>query len=64
MSGQKSNEMLAAVYEKTGVPADVLSVRSIKRPDVGAGQVRVKVAFSGINPTDVKFRGGRTTRPI
>lgn len=64
MSGQKSNEMLAAVYEKTGVASAVLSVRSVKRPDVGAGQVRVKVAFSGINPTDVKFRGGRTTRPI
>ena len=64
MSGQKSNEMLAAVYKKTGDARDVLVVRSVRRPEVGAGQVRVKVAFSGINPTDVKIRKGPTQRQI
>lgn len=64
MSGQKSNEMLAAVYKKTGDARDVLVVRSVRRPEVGAGQVRVKVAFSAINPTDVKIRKGPTQRQI
>lgn len=64
MSGQKSNEMLAAVYKKTGDARDVVVVRSVRRPEVGAGQVRVKVAFSGINPTDVKIRKGPTQRQI
>lgn len=64
MSGQNSNEMLAAVYEQTGDAADVLVVRSVKRPALGVDQVRVRVAFSGINPTDVKFRSGRSLRPI
>ena len=64
MSGQKSNEMLAAVYDKPGDASTVLSARYVKRPEVGAGQVRVRLAFSGINPTDVKIRSGRTPRPI
>ncbi|MDA3021457.1 MAG: NADPH:quinone reductase [Actinomycetota bacterium] len=64
MSAQKTNEMRAAVYEKIGEAAAVLSVRSVKRPEVGVGQVRVRLAFSGINPTDVKIRSGRTPRQI
>ncbi|MSO26610.1 MAG: NADPH:quinone reductase [Candidatus Nanopelagicales bacterium] len=56
--------MLAAVYKKTGDARDVVVVRSVRRPEVGAGQVRVKVAFSGINPTDVKIRKGPTQRQI
>lgn len=64
MAGLKSNQMLAAVYEQSGDAATVLSIRSISRPEVGAGQVRVKLAFSGLNPTDVKIRSGRTPRQI
>jgi len=29
-------------------------------PQPGPGEVRVKIHFSGINPTDTKLRGGWT----
>lgn len=56
--------MLAAVFEREGAAADVLDVREVARPDPGPGQVRVRVAVSAVNPTDVKIRGGATPRPI
>jgi NADPH2:quinone reductase len=43
--------MLAAVYRTTG-PAGVLRVEEIPRPDPGHGEVRVRLAVSGVNPTD------------
>lgn len=51
--------MRAALYRKTG-PADVLSVEELDTPEPGPGQVRVRVALSGINPTDWKSRSGAT----
>lgn len=45
--------MLAAVYESAG-PSDVLEVREVQTPEPGPGEVRVRVAFSGVNPTDWK----------
>jgi len=54
----------AAVYERTGPAAEVLRVTDVPRPDPGPGEVRVRVQASGINPTDVKTRGGLTARPI
>lgn len=56
--------MRAAVYEDEGPAASVLEVRDIERPDPGPGEVRVRVAFSAVNPTDVKGRAGATPRPI
>ena len=56
--------MKAAVYERTGPAAEVLRVVDIERPEPGPGEVRVRVHVSGINPTDVKSRGGATPRPI
>ena len=47
--------MLAALYQSSG-DADVLHVREVPTPSPGAGQVRVKVAVSGVNPTDWKTR--------
>jgi NADPH:quinone reductase len=49
--------MRAIVYTQTG-PPDVL--RLIERPDPqpGAGEVLVRVAVSGVNPTDWKSRKG------
>lgn len=55
--------MLAALYEESG-DATVLQVREVERPEPGPGQVRVRIAVSAINPTDVKIRGGMTPRPI
>jgi NADPH2:quinone reductase len=51
--------MRAALYEKTGPASEVLQVREVDTPEPGAGQVRVAISFSGINPTDVKTRSGK-----
>ncbi|HEY2205307.1 MAG TPA: NADPH:quinone reductase [Pseudonocardia sp.] len=56
--------MRAALYESTGPARDVLSVREVAIPEPGAGQVRVRVEVSGINPTDVKSRAGVAPRPF
>jgi NADPH2:quinone reductase len=50
--------MRAAHYEKTGPAADVLRVTEVPTPTPGPGEVRVRVEWSGINPSDVKSRGG------
>ena len=58
--------MLAAFYEKTGPAADVLRVDEMPTPEPGAGEVRVRIAWSGVNPSDVKARAGvrSTTLPF
>jgi NADPH:quinone reductase len=48
--------MRAAWYEKQGPARDVLVVGEMPDPNPGAGEVRVRVAASGINPGDVKKR--------
>ncbi len=50
--------MRAAWYEKLGNAQDVLSVGFVDIPEVGSGEVRVKVHASGVNPSDVKQRSG------
>jgi NADPH:quinone reductase len=54
----------AALYNRYGPAAEVLRVTEVDRPEPGPGEVRVKVAMSGINPTDCKSRSGATPRPI
>jgi NADPH:quinone reductase len=54
----------AASYDRYGPAAEVLEVRDVERPAPGPGEVLVRVALSGINPTDWKSRGGSTPRPI
>lgn len=56
--------MKAAVYDRTGAARDVLRVEEVDRPDPGPGEVRVRVAVSGVNPTDYKSRSGMTARAI
>ena len=53
--------MRAIVYSEKG-PSSVL--RAVERPipEPGAGEVRVKIARAGVNPTDVKSRSGAATR--
>ncbi|MGE0502826.1 MAG: NADPH:quinone reductase [Rhizobiaceae bacterium] len=51
--------MKAAWYERNGAARDVLRVGDIETPDPGPGEVRVKIATSGVNPSDVKSRRGR-----
>src|SRR5262245_28533133 len=48
--------MKAAWYEKQGAARDVLVVGDIEDPQPRAGEVRIRVAFSGVNPGDVKKR--------
>jgi NADPH2:quinone reductase len=50
--------MRAAVYERTGPAGEVLSVQDIPTPQPGRGEVRVRIYASGVNPADVKKRGG------
>src|SRR6516162_2035829 len=54
----------AASYDRHGPAAEVLEVKDVERPAPGPGEVLVKVALSGINPTDLKSRSGATPRPI
>jgi NADPH2:quinone reductase len=53
----------AVYYETNGTARDVLRVGEVETPHAGAGEVRVKLAASGVNPSDVKSRQG-TTRKI
>ncbi len=46
--------MRAAWYEKQGPPQDVLTVGEMPDPVPGPGEVRIRIAASGINPGDVK----------
>src|SRR5260370_19682311 len=48
--------MKAAWYERQGAPASVLVVGEMAAPKAGQGEVRIRVAASGINPGDVKKR--------
>src|SRR3954469_23115977 len=49
--------MLAAWYERVGPAAEGLDVGEMPDPEPGAGEVRVRLTFSGINPGDTKKRG-------
>jgi len=55
--------MRAAYYEHNGSAREVLCSGEIETPQPGPGEVRVKLATSGVNPSDVKSRQG-TTRKI
>src|SRR5215467_12231549 len=48
--------MKAAWYEKQGAARDVLVVGEMPDPMAGPGEVRVRIAASGINPGDIKKR--------
>jgi NADPH2:quinone reductase len=50
--------MRAVWYEKNGAAADVLRVDEMETPRPGPGEVRVRLATSGVNPSDVKSRAG------
>lgn len=48
--------MRAAWYERQGPPREVLTVGEMPDPIPGPGEVRIRVAASGINPGDIKKR--------
>ena len=53
--------MHAIFYDRFGPARDVLHLTDMPTPPPAAGEVRVELAFSGVNPSDVKARAG--TRP-
>src|SRR4030081_2264342 len=54
--------MRAAYYERNGTARDVLRVGDLETPRAGRGEVRVRLAASGVNPSDVKSRQGSTRK--
>ncbi|HXF55336.1 MAG TPA: NADPH:quinone reductase [Hyphomicrobiaceae bacterium] len=51
--------MKAAWFERRGPARDVLRIGEMEDPEPGPGEVRVAIAVSGVNPSDVKGRGIR-----
>ena len=51
--------MRSAWYSKNGAAREVLKVGELPTPMPAPGEVRVKLATSGVNPSDVKSRLGR-----
>lgn len=56
--------MRAAFYDRTGPAGEVLTVAELPTPVPGPGEVRVQVAWSGVNPSDVKSRAGLRTKTL
>jgi NADPH2:quinone reductase len=54
--------MRAATYRHKGPAPDVLRIEVWPEPLPAAGEVRVKLAFSGVNPSDVKSRMGLASK--
>ena len=56
--------MKAAFYERSGPARDVLVLGDLPDPEPGPGEVRVRLQWSGVNPSDVKARGGLRPGPL
>jgi NADPH:quinone reductase len=54
--------MRAAYYEENGPAREVLKFGEVDTPIPGPGEVRIKLATSGVNPSDVKARSGGTRK--
>jgi NADPH2:quinone reductase len=54
--------MRAAYYAQNGPANAVLKLGEVEMPRPGPGEVRVKLATSGVNPSDVKARSGATRK--
>ncbi|MEO3416257.1 NADPH:quinone reductase [Roseovarius sp. CAU 1744] len=50
--------MRAITYSRFGPAADVLSLTDMPTPSPAAGEVLVRLAISGVNPSDAKARAG------
>lgn len=56
--------MKAVWYEGQGPAAEVLQFGELPTPQPAAGEVRVRLHWSGVNPSDVKRRAGLGNRPL
>ena len=50
--------MRVAFYDSLGPAREVLQLAELPDPAPGPGEVRVRVQWSGVNPSDVKSRAG------
>jgi NADPH:quinone reductase len=50
--------MKKVIYRRTGAASEVLEIVERGLPSPGPGEVRVRVAWSGVNPSDTKSRAG------
>ena len=56
--------MKAAWYERNGKAREVLTIGEMPDPKPAKGEVRVRIATSGLNPSDVKRRQGTRGQEI
>ena len=56
--------MKAAFYDSLGAAREVLQVAELPDPLPGPGEVRVRIAWSGVNPSDVKSRMGLRSKQM
>ncbi len=56
--------MRAWSYTRVGPAAEVLAETDLSTPEPGPGEVRVRVQWSGVNPSDVKTRGGLRSKVL
>ena len=50
--------MKAACYDRLGPAREVLQLLDLPEPQPAPGEVRVRIEWSGVNPSDVKSRAG------
>lgn len=57
--------MKAICFERAGEPSEVLRLREISEPEPGAGEVRLRLIGSPINPADLMFiKGEYRFKPV
>lgn len=56
--------MKAAYYERPGPAREVLTIADLSTPEAGPGEVRVKVVWSAVNPSDVKSRAAVRSKTL
>ncbi len=56
--------MLAAWYDRQGPAGEVLQVGELPDPEPAAGEVRIRLTVSGVNPGDTKKRSGWLGNPM
>lgn len=56
--------MKAAFYERVGAAREVLQLGEVPEPHPLAGEVRVRLEWSGVNPSDVKSRLGLRSKQL
>jgi NADPH2:quinone reductase len=58
-SGRSRRSVRAIVFDRAGVPEDVLHLSDIASPPLAPGEALVSVAVRPINPADLAFIGGQ-----